>query len=288
MTVTMSADKLRTELLEMGESEESVAKMKKPDLAKRYLELMDKQPVGIANCDFDFEADGPVPPSEGRPARTLQEAIGAPYGSSEWQDYIMAQFREDELVDGCPKCNGMRRIAQLVLGDIISSKPVQIFVVGHEPRTVTVAYEIVFDWKLNTVVDYGNIMNMSSDTRVFGGLADCTEEKTVYGRHPAATAESKAEARALRKALALNVVTAEEKLTGADEEMPRAKDSAQITKALAGVLKAKMSALKLDADTTLKEFTQSVGTDCRSVDTMSMEEGRKLLAFLNKIQQAKA
>jgi len=279
----MNVDKLRTELLEMGESEESVAKMKKSDLTKRYLELMNKQP--IANCDFDFEAEEKC---EGQPARTLQEAIGAPYGSSEWQDYIMAQFREDELVDGCPKCNGMRRIAQLVLGDIISSKPVQVFVVGHEPRTVTVAYEIVFDWKLNTVVDYGNIMNMGGDTRVFGGLADCTEEKTVYGRHPAATAESKAEARALRKALALNVVTAEEKLTGADEEMPRAKDSAQITKALAGVLKAKMSALKLDADTTLKEFAQSVGTDCRSVDTMSMEEGRKMLAHLNKIQQSKA
>lgn len=280
---TLNVDSLRTSLLEMGESEESVAKMKKPELAKRYTELLSKN-VAAMNFDFDTADDE----DSCSKAKTLEEAIGAKYGSSEWQDYVMAQFREDELVDGCPKCNGMRRIAQLVLGEIISSKPTQVFVVGHDPRTVTVTYEIVFDWKLNTIVDYGNMQYQQSDFRTFGGLADCTEEKTVYGRHPAATAESKAEARALRKALALNVVTAEEKLTGSDEEMPRAKDSAQITKALAGVLKAKMSALKLDADKTLKDFSQSVGTDCNSVDTMSMEDGRKMLAFLNKIQQAKA
>ena len=276
-------DELRTGLLEMGESEESVAKMKKQELAKRYTELLNKS---VSNMNFDFEST--TGSAEPNPPKTLEEAIGAKYGTPQWQDYVMAQFQEDELVDGCPKCNGMRRVAQLVLGDIVSSKPSQVFVVGHEPRTVTVAYEIVFDWKLNTVVDYGNLMQMSSDFRTFGGLADCTEEKTVYGRHPAATAESKAEARALRKALALNVVTAEEKLTGADEEMPKAKDSAQITKALAGVLKAKIIALKLDADTTLKDFCQSTGYDCKSIDAMSMEEGRKMLAHLNKIQQAKA
>lgn len=282
MTTTLNVNELRTSLLEMGESEETVAKMKKTELAKRYTELLSKN---VAAMNFDFD---PVDEESDSGPKTLEEAIGAKYGTPEWQDYVMSQFREDELVDGCPKCNGMRRIAQLVLGDIVSSKPTQVFVVGNDPRTVTVLYEVVFDWKLNTVVDYGNLGVLQNDFRTFGGLADCTEEKTVYGRHPAATAESKAEARALRKALALNVVTAEEKLTGADDEIPKAKDSSTITRALAGVLKAKMSALKLDADKTLYDFNRETGYSSSSVDSMSMEEGRKMLAFLNKIQQVKA
>lgn len=274
--MAMNVDELRTALLDMGESEAAVAAMKKSELQARYNQLSN-------TMDFDFVAETN---QQQKPAECLQDMLPK-YGTPEWQTYVLSQFQEDELVDGCPKCNGMRRIAQLVLGDIIESKATQVFVTGGEQRAVTVCYEITFDWKLNRVVAFGNLVS-SGEYRVFGGLADCVEDSTIYGRHPAATAESKAEARALRKALALNVVTAEEKISGQDDEMPKVKDSAKITSALTNVLVAKITALKLDVNEVLQKFNKENSTKATVIPALSMEEGRKMLALLNTYQQAKA
>ena len=47
--------------------------------------------------------------------------------SPEWNDYVLSLFEENEKYDGRPKCHGLRRVAELFLGEIVSSRPVQVF-----------------------------------------------------------------------------------------------------------------------------------------------------------------
>ena len=117
--------------------------------------------------------------------------------SPEWNDYVLGLFEENELYDGRPLCAGLRRVAELLLGEIVSSKPTQIFppLKGDEIGRATVIWEIVF-----------------SNGVTFSDVADSWEGNTddTFCVFNTATAATRAEGRALRKALRLKTVAAEE------------------------------------------------------------------------------
>ena len=73
------------------------------------------------------------------------------YGSQEWNDYVMDKFDRKDLIDGNPTCAGLRRVAEDVLGDIVSSRPSQVFpstdVDG--PGRATVVFEVVINWMIS-------------------------------------------------------------------------------------------------------------------------------------------
>tara|TARA_A100001201_G_scaffold97928_2_gene84464 strand:- start:1225 stop:2145 length:921 start_codon:yes stop_codon:yes gene_type:complete len=122
--------------------------------------------------------------------------------SDEWNDYVMAHFHSNELIDGNPICAGLRRVAEFLLGDIVESGPEQVFPAtdGLSPDRATVVFKVVFDW-----------MN-SGKHRVFKEVADVWHGNTddLFCAHPVATASTRAEGRALRKALKLRCLAAEE------------------------------------------------------------------------------
>ena len=277
--MSMKVDELRTALLDMGLSPDLVAASDKKTLQSLLTQELAKE----EKFDLDptsWESDSK---DENKVVSTLEEAIGVKYASPEWQQYIMGLFNPEELVDGCPKCNGLRRVANVVLGDILESSARTIAVLPSDGgRSVTIGYEILIDWKLNRPVGFFGKDSFSHvEYRRFGGVADCSEDNTVFGKHPAATAESKAESRALRKALALNVVTAEEKVTGADEELPKAGSKSNITGPLKEVIKAKAKAFNLDLNDSLKEFKK----DATSLDELTMDQGRAFFDFIVKKHQ---
>jgi hypothetical protein len=112
--------------------------------------------------------------------------------------------------------SGLRRVAQLLLGDIVHSGAETVSVVPQEDgRAVTVNYKVVFAWKLDFGVNAVDLTRIDLERRTFMGMADCIENRDcMFARHPAATAETKAMARAFKTALCLNIVTADEKLSG--------------------------------------------------------------------------
>jgi len=117
--------------------------------------------------------------------------------SPEWNDYVLSLFAEKELYEGRPLCAGLRRVAEMLLGRIVSSRPTQIFPPksGDEIGRATVVWEIVFE-----------------DGSLFSDVADCWEGNTddAFCVFNTATAATRAEGRALRKALRLKTVAAEE------------------------------------------------------------------------------
>jgi|TARA_Y100000004_G_scaffold80497_1_gene90488 hypothetical protein len=122
--------------------------------------------------------------------------------SDEWNEYVMAHFHSNELIDGNPICAGLRRVAELLLGDIVESGPEQVFPAtdGLAPDRATVVFKVVFDW-MNT-----------GQVRTFKEVADVWHGNTddLFCAHPVATASTRAEGRALRKALKIRCLAAEE------------------------------------------------------------------------------
>jgi hypothetical protein len=117
--------------------------------------------------------------------------------SPEWNDYVMGLFTESELVDGNPLVHGLRRVSELVIGSIVFSGPTQVFPVQRDDHhgRATVVFTVEFE----------------NGTK-YSEVADCWEGNTddTFCAYAVAIASTRAEARALRKALKIRTVAAEE------------------------------------------------------------------------------
>ena len=129
----------------------------------------------------------------------LQVLETKPYpkmGEEGWTDHVLSLCRKDEMQDGNPTLFGLRRITQQLISPIVECRTL----VKQIPNptndfTSTVVVEITFK--------SGQLWSGAADV----SKANCMEE---YAKHPTATAESRAEGRALRKALGINVHTVDE------------------------------------------------------------------------------
>ena len=126
------------------------------------------------------------------------QADGAPdIADSNWHDYVMGHFTEDELIDGKPIVSGLRRVSQLLIGKITSSLPSIIIPPKNDDSIgrATVSWVVTFD-----------------NGQAFGDVASSWEGNTdtIFSTYVVETAATRAEARALRKALGLKVISADE------------------------------------------------------------------------------
>ena len=132
----------------------------------------------------------------------LNEDLMPAYGSEEWHDFVMSKFHANELFDGNPVCAGLRRVAEELLGTIVVSRPSQVWPATDNdgPGRATVVFEVVIDW-----------MN-SGQLRTYSDVADVWHGNTddLFCAHTVATASTRAEGRALRKALKVKCLAAEE------------------------------------------------------------------------------
>lgn len=158
----------------------------------------------------------------------LQERkkVGPRRGEPEWNEYVLSKFTPDEYVDvkvddGTKtirgvKCDGLRRVAELVLGQIVESGAVDSGL-NYPDYTINKSSDQVklknppFAWVRYRVV----FMDDFGKTTVWGGCADVNSNNTDAKFLPFAfaTAETRAEARALRKALGIKILAAEELTT---------------------------------------------------------------------------
>ena len=133
----------------------------------------------------------------------------------EWTDHVLSFLTEDEKIMGNPTTDGLRRVFERVMNcEIVESdsKVVQSPSRENEMRA-TVEFTLVF--KPNYV------SNAFTDTRSVTGCADvywgnCDK---VFRNHPVAVAETRAEGRALRRALRLRKVVAAEEVAGEIEDL---------------------------------------------------------------------
>jgi hypothetical protein len=135
----------------------------------------------------------------------------------EWTDYVLSLLSEDEKILGNPTTDGLRRIFENTLNCTVTesiSKVVQSPSPENEKRA-TVVYKIKY------VLNDSNIP-VDIKYRVISGAADvywgnCDK---IYRNHPVAVAETRAEGRALRRALKLRKVVAAEEIAKEIEDNP--------------------------------------------------------------------
>lgn len=156
----------------------------------------------IIDSIFDHDA-------EVRTRDVIEVASDAPeMTSSEWHDYAMSKFADNELVEingeRYPNCYGLRRVAELLIGRIIESRPTQVLLspdsTGNNPGRTTVVYQVTIEsYGDNSLITVGDIAEVFS--------LNCDD---LFLAYPGATAATRAEGRCLRKALKLRCVAAEE------------------------------------------------------------------------------
>jgi hypothetical protein len=189
-----------------------------------------------------------------------------------WSDYVMAQFAEKELSkDGHPRINGLRRVATLLVGEIVRS--VSSVVTPPTPQnqgTAVVEFEVVL--RTREGVD-----------RTFRDVADvwagnCEPE---FARFASAMAATRAEGRALRKALLLDKAAAEELTTAPVMVMGEGGAEPLIT----DVQKSAIDRLCQRNDiNVLKFFASSTSFAFTSIDRVTRNRAQAAIQKLNEYQ----
>ena len=200
----------------------------------------------------------------------------------EWNDYVLGLFDEKELYDGRPLCHGLRRVAELLFGNIMVSRPVKVFPPQDDNGVgrATVIWEVVFE-----------------NGSAFSDVADCWEGNTddTFCAFNTATAATRAEGRALRKALRLRVVAAEE-ITKKDtakiaKDISKKKgldvsseydSSGKMTDPQARFIDSKSKQLNIDAKKILKEVFH-----VKLISKTTKKQASDVIEKLNEYQQNK-
>lgn len=187
------------------------------------------------------------------------------YLSPEWSDFVMSQFSDREIVDSekhgkMPTLSGLRRVSQTLLGDVVESYPEHIqseFGINNfnqAKSSAVIKYTVVFDW------------GGSGEIRKFSAMAEVNTENTdtLFLGYPVATAESRAESRAYKKALLFKGLTS--------DEIPRDKNVAEGVSVL---LSKGATSGEIDNDGPItSQQKQIISKRCKDLDI-------NLLLFLN-------
>jgi hypothetical protein len=121
-----------------------------------------------------------------------------------WAQHVMGQFQPDELQEGNPKVDGLRRVAEALLGTIIREDCELISSPSMENNMMACAKATFVFQDEN-----GSVFSFSSLADACG--ANLTPEFKMY---ITAMADTRAKARALRNALRLRSSVAAEELGG--------------------------------------------------------------------------
>ncbi len=131
-----------------------------------------------------------------------------------WTDYVLSLLADDEKIMGNPTTDGLRRIFEIALNCTIvdSSSSVPQCPSPDNEKRATVIHSISYVLNDGSAEPHRSV---SGAADVYWGNCD-----KIYRNHPVAVAETRAEGRALRRALKLRKVVAAEELTKDIEDHP--------------------------------------------------------------------
>ena len=223
-------------------------------------------------------------------AEEVEEELDA-YGASEeqapsmdskgWADYVMSQFEMDELEQGNPTCDGLRRVTEALIGPIVSRKVSVIQAPTKEnlgTATVTCAVEVLNNIPSHILYNVTISEEDAADVNKFN-------TQKPYHLHATATAATRAEARALRKMLRLKKVVAVEELAGEGEE-----DFIDAWKPSDPVQEEQISLLDIvcqRCDVNVMEYINSGEKIYNSVVDLNRDKAQSMIQHINKIQQGR-
>jgi hypothetical protein len=195
-----------------------------------------------------------------------------------WTDYVLGLLSDDEKIKGNPTTDGLRRIFETALNcSVIRSESdvVQSPSPDNEKRA-TVIHSLSF-------VINGGSEDSATKYRTVSGAADvywgnCDK---VYRNHPVAVAETRAEGRALRRALKLRKVVAAEEIAGEIEDHPDSNTVSKITNNQINFIDVIAKRLNINVTKVLETNAMNAS----NIYDISHEDAVNIIRLLSKYQQ---
>lgn len=195
----------------------------------------------------------------------------------EWTDYVLSLLSDDEKIAGNPTTDGLRRVFETALNcDIVesSSNVVQSPSPDNEKRA-TVVHTISYFLKDGSVPVESKHRSVSGAADVYWGNCD-----KIFRNHAVAVADTRAEGRALRRALKLRKVVAAEELAKDIEDHPDANTVSKISNNQINFIDVLAKRLNVN----VVNLLDSLNIQTTSIYDMSHDDGVKTIKELSTLQ----
>jgi len=187
----------------------------------------------------------------------------------EWSEYVLDQMHDSELRDGNPTVDGLRRATEKVYGEILGSVSE---IVNHDAArgNCTIKHTLTIQKYIT-----GAIITVD-------GCVDVKHNNIPYpfNQHLVATADTRAEGKALRRALKLRVVTAEEMQNTSEDDVLASQEEITDQQILA------INQMCKRLDVNLVEAVKASAVNVKSIRKASNLQGRTLLSSLSEYQRS--
>lgn len=221
-----------------------------------------------------------------RPKKEVEEVVTKVVSPNdlEWTDHVLALLNDDEKIMGNPTTDGLRRIFEIALNCTViesTSDVVQSPNIDNE-RRATVVHTI--SYVLNNLdpdcKDFNKLRarTISGTADVYWGNCD-----KVYRNHPVAVAETRAEGRALRRALKLRkVVAAEEIAKDIDTDHLEDNNIGKINSTQINFFDVFGKRLNIN----ISKLLSMLAIEHKNIYNISHEDGVKTIKTLSEYQQS--
>ena len=196
----------------------------------------------------------------------------------EWTDYVLSLLSEDEKIQGNPTTDGLRRVFEKALNCVLvesTSDVVQSPCPTNEKRA-TVVHSLSYILKDMPQDSPFNTITVNGAADVYWGNCD-----KVFRNHPVAVAETRAEGRALRRALRLRKVLAAEEVVDSTEDDIGADNVTKITNNQINFID--VIAKRLDIN--VLSIIKNLGINEDNVKNILHEDALRVIRELSSYQQ---
>jgi hypothetical protein len=195
-----------------------------------------------------------------------------------WTEYVLGLLSEDEKIKGNPTTDGLRRIFEVALNCTVigaESEVVQAPSPENEKRA-TVTHKLSFILNDASTPEESKYRSVSGAADVYWGNCD-----KIYRNHPVAVAETRAEGRALRRALKLRKVVAAEELVEDIDDHPDANSVNKITNNQINFIDVIAQRINIDVSKMLKLNN----LDSENIYNLQHEDAVNIIRLLSRYQQ---
>lgn len=192
--------------------------------------------------------------------------------SEDWYDFLIDNLYDNELVQGNPTVDGLRRLTEKFFGEIIKSKSEVIYNEhdGGGLRCVVKHTLAIRKYRTNTTIEVDACIDV-----------DYRYVPHPFNKHIVATADTRAEGKALRRALKLRVVTAEEVQVQTMEDEVFNDGSINDQQIMA------INAVCRKYNINVEKATKSVYNNVKTIKQLSNNEAANLLDQITAYQREK-
>tara|TARA_Y100001937_G_scaffold32893_2_gene46890 strand:- start:2506 stop:3450 length:945 start_codon:yes stop_codon:yes gene_type:complete len=276
----VSVKDIREELISLGVEDQEILSQSKKPLVQLLIETKEKKANEL--FEFDSEEEDILSAVDTDALSSSLELVQPSFNTEKWSEWVMSQFADDELENGAPTCDGLRRVAEDVIGpiakvEVIKNDTPTVSNKGNATVVVGVTIEPVL---LDSHPRHGSYIYVED-------LADANRLNTPEEifKHPSATAGTRAESRVYRKMLRLRkVLTAEELASNESTLEEEWSPSTPITEQQITVIEMLCKRTNLN----VLEFINCGDLKYVCIEQVSEQSAQKMLQHLNRIQRKDA